>query len=80
LPEPIDAYAEARKHLTGKRVVAVHFKTGPSDLTLEFETGCVLELLQEHAGYEPWNLQGPGIHLIALGSGEIADFSPHKER
>jgi hypothetical protein len=80
LPEPIDAYAEAHKHLCGKRVVAVHFKSGPSDLTLEFETGCVLELLQEHAGYEPWNLQGAGIHSIALGSGEIADFSSEQGR
>lgn len=76
LPAPIDAFDEARKLLCGQRVLAVRLRNGPVDFALEFEGGHTLELLQEHSGYEPWNLTGPGIHLIALGGGGIADFSP----
>ena len=76
LPAPVDAFDKARKLLCGQRVLSVQLRNGPVDLAFEFEGGRTLELLQQNSGYEPWNLTGPGIHLIATGGGWIADFSP----
>jgi hypothetical protein len=27
------------------------------------------------SGYEPWNFHAPGVHLVGLGGGGVADFS-----
>ena len=30
----------------------------------------------DSSGYEPWNLHAPGVYLVALGGGGVANFSP----
>jgi hypothetical protein len=73
LPEPIDAYREASSRLHGRTVVEVRL-TGPADLSIAFDGGQRLEVFTDSSGYEPWNLRGPGVHLVALGGGGTSDF------
>jgi hypothetical protein len=75
LPAPVDAHAEAISRLNQQRVIEVELDERSADLTLEFEGGLWLEVLSDSSGYEPWNLTAPGVHLVALGGGGIADFS-----
>ena len=76
LTAPLNAYAEAEKLLVGRRVMASRLREGTSDLVLEFEGDILLEVIAVSSGYEPWNFTAPGVHLIAIGGGGFADFSP----
>lgn len=75
LPAPLNAYAEAMSHLKGCRVIDAQLDERSADVTLEFDGGRRLEVLNDSSGYEPWNLRAPGVHLVGLGGGGIADFS-----
>jgi hypothetical protein len=75
LPAPVDAYAEAFTLLQRRPVVRVRLDEASADLLLEFEDGQRLELLTDSSGYEPWNFHAPGVHLVGLGGGGVADFS-----
>ncbi len=75
LPAPVDVYAEAVTLLQGRQVVDVRLAESSADLVLEFEGGRRLEIFTDSSGYEPWNLHAPGVHLVALGGGGVADFS-----
>jgi|SRR6266850_2330930 len=75
LPAPVDAYAEAMSLLQGRRVVEVRLDEKSADLRLEFDGGPRLEVLTDSSGYEPWNFHAPGVHLVALGGGGVANFS-----
>jgi hypothetical protein len=76
LPAPLDAYVEAEVILRGRQVTAWRFRDGTADLILEFEGDVQLEVIATSSGYEPWNLAAPGVHVIALGGGGLADFPP----
>ena len=76
IPKPVDAHAEAAELLLGRKVVKVQLREDSGDLTFEFEGNRSLEILNDSSGYEPWNLHGPGVHLVAVGTGKIYDFSP----
>ena len=76
LPAPVDAHAEATARLKDRPIIEVWLDERSADLTLEFEGRLRLEVLTDSSGYEPWNLHAPGVHLVALGGGGIADFSP----
>ena len=73
LPAPIDAYTAVASLLQGRRVIGVRLAESSADLALEFEGGQRLEILTDSSGYEPWNLH---VHLVALGGGDVANFSP----
>lgn len=75
LPAPVDAYGEASSRLQGRRVMDARLNESTADLILEFDGGQILEIFTDSSGYEPWNLTAPGVHLVALGGGGIADFS-----
>ena len=75
LPAPVDAYEEAFALLQGLRVVGVQLDEASADLLLEFEDGQRLELRTDSSGFEPWSFHAPGVHLVALGGGGVADFS-----
>lgn len=79
LSAPLDAYAMAESLLLGRRVTAVRLRRETADLVVEFDGGFFLEVLSDSSGYEPWQLAAPGVHLVALGSGEVADFSAGTE-
>ena len=74
LPAPVDAYAAAVSLLQGRSVVHVRLDESSADLILEFEGGQRLEVLTDSSGYEPWNFHAPGVHLVALGGGGVANF------
>jgi uncharacterized protein DUF6188 len=76
LPAPVDAHADASSRLRGRRVLEASMDENSADLFLEFDDRQRLEVLTDSSGYEPWNLHAPGVHLVALGGGGIADFSP----
>ena len=76
LPEPVDASAAALSLLQGRRVVEVRLAESSADLVLELDGGRRLEVLTDSSGFEPWNLHAPGVHLVALGGGGVANFSP----
>lgn len=73
LPAPVDAFAEARSLLDGRRIETVRLREETADLTLRFEGGIVLEVLSNSSGYEPWNFNAPGIRLIGTGGGGMID-------
>lgn len=74
LPAPVDAYAAAFSLLQGRQVVEVRLAESSADLVLEFAGGQRLEILTDSSGHEPWNLHAPGVHLVALGGGGVANF------
>ena len=74
LPAPVDAYAAAFSLLQGRQVVKVHLAESSADLVLVFEGGQRLEVLTDSSGHEPWNLHAPGVHLVVLGGGGVANF------
>lgn len=76
LPAPVDAFSEAESLLVGRRVEKVRLREETADVTLEFGGGIALEVLSNSSGYEPWNLNAPGIWLIGLGGGGVCDASP----
>jgi uncharacterized protein DUF6188 len=76
LPAPVDAPAAALALLQGRQVVEVRLDESSADLVLGFEGGRRLEILPDSSGYEPWSLHAPGVHLVALGGGGVANFSP----
>lgn len=75
LPAPVDAYAKAASLLQDRPVVEVRLDERSADLRVEFEGGQRLEILTDSSGYEPWNFHAPGVHLVALGGGGVANFS-----
>jgi len=75
LPAPIDVFAEAASLLNGHRVETVRVREETADLILQFEGGSVLEVLSNSSGYEPWNLNAPGVLLIEMGGGGVSDMS-----
>ncbi len=79
LPAPVGAYTGASSRLDDCRIIEVRLDEGSADLALDFEGELRLEVLTDSSGYEPWNLHAPGVHLVALGGGGIADFrsTPH---
>jgi hypothetical protein len=75
LPTPLDAYAEAESLLRGRCVSAARVREETADLLVEFDGSLLLEVLSDSSGYEPWQFTAPGVHIVALGGGGIADFS-----
>ena len=74
-PAPVDAAVEAQGLLLGRHVESSRWREGTSDLFVRFEGDVELEVVTNSAGYEPWNFHAPGVFLVAIGGGGIADFS-----
>jgi hypothetical protein len=74
LSAPVDANGAATSMLQGGQVVKVQLEESSADLTLEFGSGQRLEIVTDSSGYEPWNLHGPGVHVVALGGGGLTTF------
>jgi hypothetical protein len=53
LPAPVDAHAEAMSRLKDRRVIETQLDQRYADVTLEFEGGLRLEILNDSSGYEP---------------------------
>ena len=75
VPAAVDVCADAVLRLQGHRVVDVWLDEKSADLRVIFEGGQRLEILTDSSGYEPWNFRAPGVHLVGLGGGGVANFS-----
>jgi len=73
----VDAAQAAWEIIFGKIVRAV-LVSGTGDLTIQFETGAVLEILINSSGYESWNAASwsdtTKRNIIATGGGELTIF------
>lgn len=74
MSSPVDACAEVNARLSGAIVSAVQLREGTLDLTIEFSTGHVLEVVPTSLGYEAWEVMHNNRRFIAVGGGEIAAF------
>ena len=73
-PSPIDAAEEATQQLAGRRVISASAVEWSADVMIVFDADRALQLLTNSSGYEPWYLRAPGVHLVAVAGGGIADF------
>ncbi|MBS0297916.1 MAG: hypothetical protein JSR45_16535 [Proteobacteria bacterium] len=68
---PVDAAKTAKAHLAGS-VAAVALDPITGDLTVSFDSGATLQMLNISSGYEGWRLSWPdGVEVIALGGGRV---------
>jgi hypothetical protein len=56
LPNPVDAQASVRELLENRVVAKVDVDQASADLTLHFDNGTVLQIVNLSSGYEAWTL------------------------
>jgi hypothetical protein len=67
LPAPIDAEAKARGLLVTP-ITNVRLREATGDVTIDFEGGCLLEVIPQFTGYESWQMSTPsGRSYVAMG-------------
>lgn len=72
LPAPFDAMNSLQHHLGSTSISAVLVKPKTADIRIHFGSDIVLEVIQDSAGYEPWQaFTAAGRSVVALGSGEL---------
>ena len=64
LPAPVDCVELLRRHIIGAAVTDVKVRAGTLDLSLEFETGAMLEIIPTSAGYEAWQLNWRDVIIV----------------
>lgn len=74
----VDGEAEARRLLTGKRIVQASVDRQTADLTLRFDPDARLDAFNNSSGYEGWQayccINGGPVSIVALGGGGITIF------
>jgi hypothetical protein len=79
LPEPVDAVIEVNQRIAGAVVEAIVLHEGTLDLEIRFDTGHVLQLIPDSAGYEAWNANDRTREFIAVGGGNLTAFDRSPE-
>ncbi len=75
LPAPIDAGSKAMEEFASAPVRAVVLREATGDLLIEFEQGLRLEIISNSAGYEAWEVHGPGrVCVVAQGGGQMSTW------
>jgi hypothetical protein len=72
LPAPVDAAAELNRRIANATVEAVALRENTLDLELRFDTGHVLQVIPDSAGYESWIARDRDRQFIAVGGGKLA--------
>lgn len=75
LPAPVDGEAELTRCVCNAKVEAVVLTRGTLDLELHFDTGHILQIIPDSAGYESWIAYDHGKQFFAVGGGELAIYS-----
>jgi hypothetical protein len=75
LPAPVDAAAELNRRVANATVEAVVLREGTLDLEFRFDTGHILQIIPDSAGYEGWVAHHRDKEFIAVGGGELAILS-----
>lgn len=79
LPGPVDAAEEVNSRLGGTSIEAIEVRQGTLDLSLQFSSGHILELIPDSSGYEAWSLNRASVRYIAAGGGNLARFEASPE-
>lgn len=79
LPEPVDAAGDVNSLVGGASIEAIEVRQGTLDLSLQFSSGHVLELIPNSSGYEAWSLNRASVCYIAAGGGNLARFEVKPE-
>jgi len=72
LPKPVDGSALCLEILKPSKVVTSEIRRGTADVTIAFDNGAVLELLNGSAGYEGWSCTFGEWNIVGRGGGELA--------
>lgn len=72
LPAPVDAQDQTLRLLSQKPIERVAVRPDTGDLSIIFPEDAALELLNMSSGYEGWQINMPGLNVIATGGGELA--------
>jgi hypothetical protein len=78
LPAPVDAAGDLNSRLKDASVESIELREGTLDLRILFDTGHIIELLPDSAGYEAWDLSRESQQFIAVGGGAITIFDERK--
>jgi hypothetical protein len=69
LPKPTDAQTRVRELLENRLVVKVKVDQASADLTIYFDEGTVLQIVNLSSGYEAWTLNSEGDSLMVGRNG-----------
>jgi len=73
LTEPFDTRERVMRIVAGQEITEASFSEF-GDLAIHFGAGSLLQVFNGSAGYEGWQLGGPGKRLVvAQGGGRVAD-------
>jgi hypothetical protein len=76
LPEPFDAGNRSELLLRDKLISGVGIRDDTGDLTINFGAQAALEILNNHGGFEAWQLYAESLTVVAVGGGELFMFQP----
>ena len=84
LPAPVDGQNLGNSLLSGSIVTDFTLDHTTADLTISFQNGCRIDVLNNSMGYEGWQAGvdtelGEGT-IIGLGGGSTAELSPQNGR
>src|SRR5271165_6286524 len=69
LPKPVDASASIRELLANRVVTTVEVDQASADLTIVFDNGTVLQIVNLSSGYEAWTLTSEGDFMMVGRNG-----------
>lgn len=79
LPAPIDVAREVNDRIRGAHIVSADLRSNTLDLSLDFSTSHVLEVIPDSSGYEAWQIGHNNLQLIAVGGGDLTTFGKSKQ-
>ena len=71
LPAPVDAEAQLRSLLSGRKVQSAEVRDDTHDILIPFESGERLEIVALSSGYEIWDFKAPNGDWTYAGGGKI---------
>jgi hypothetical protein len=69
LPKPVDAQTRVRELLENRVVAKIKVDQVSADLTIHFDQGMVLQIVNLSSGFEAWTLNSEGDCLIVGRNG-----------
>ncbi len=64
LPARVDCLSELRQQIIGATIENVRVRSGTIDITLDFGSERILEVITTSAGYEAWQVGGPDVLIV----------------
>ena len=84
LPAPIDGALRGKELLLGRTIQQIAIRENTGDLTIAFDGGTSLEILNMSSGYEGWHMFqlpfGQGFQVISMGGGQLALWGVNSQK